>query len=160
MEANIKASDSELLFPIRGLKSIFPFPSILTTTADGPRITCGPCLGASTFSTLCCEQEEWSSTFSALLLYCLALYRSLCQPFSEEVSRHDVITFTTIAAFWVEDIRVCSCPYSAVRINSPGGANHIGCHFINSCHIEALFSSGSRGSLQDVKLVITVKRKT
>lgn len=42
------------------------------------------------------SRVEWSRNSSGFPLYLQALYRRLCQPLNQEVSRHDVITFTTI----------------------------------------------------------------
>lgn len=42
-------------------------------------------------------------------------------PLHEEVSRHDVITFTTTGAhFWWKLVRVCSRPYKVLQISSSG----------------------------------------
>lgn len=89
-------------------------------------------------------------------------------PLNQEVSRHDVITFTTIAAFWVKQHLIGR---SRVLIRKQAlaqqGVNHDDKRFIIRCHIKTLQLEFnlvmSRRTVyespHDGKLIITVKRK-
>lgn len=128
--------EDEHAFPMRAFKSnswrlLFPWtrPKVLDQhPCNGcwrPPYMWGP---PWSLHLLRCEQEQTAEGNEAESLQPsfytpqLSIGASV-SPLSQEVSRHDVITFTTIAAFSVERylIRVCLCPYRVVWISSPGG---------------------------------------
>lgn len=178
MKPKTEALDSEHLFPIRGSQSSswrLLFPSILITATEGPHLTCGallswnfhllyPWLWAGSGS-----REEWSSNSSALLLYFLALYRSLCQPLqwgSESTWCHHVYHQCCLLGGKISG-------RAHVLIRQWGlahqGANHIGSHFYQFMSYRGFgvvvlpFAQqwySSNGSLYDVKHIITMKMKT
>lgn len=81
-------------------------PHIPVSAAGGPHCVWGASGPGAPPLSRCCEREQAAEKTEAtppphLLLYDRLSIGACVSPFNEEVSRHDVITFTTIAAFWV-----------------------------------------------------------